>query len=884
MEVKVSLSSIDLDRLKGLEPKTWLCIDSGFSREEFKEILFKEGVGFVKDALMSPEELCIKIVQPTSHKPLTVLGPLARQEVLRTLLSERRISRNLPELKKLRRQRGFFKKLDRSLQSARKCFAHAEEEGVLEEKLVFSGGQDPRRTELRNLNQAYEAWMGANGYFDFPLLMREATRLLDSHQDLNQLPEEIILYSAVTPESLEQSFWEALSKRIKVQRRGPLQEFPIEFETSNAESLQWELWHTLDDAAQSLAERLAQDPGFFENQVILIPDFASVRRTVVRALDMYSVPLLDPRDPMLIRMDEKFKWALLPLDVVASRYERVAVLSWLRYFFPKKEIPKVELEINALGIRRGFESYRGLELENLCSRLKELNGLFGGRRSCEELAEAHLKVLRIQAGEDSFFYGLITFFEKFWDEFQKDLQLVGREHVKAPALYWLEQVRARLENESPPVDPLKPKTGVVLHRLGQAPIPHQNKIKSLWILGAPSDWMKAEGTGDLWFTERARECLASEFSVRSRHEIRQERSQILKSWIQQSEKVVFLDARYDMDGTERESLLPLLKTFNHFVPLECGAHSRFLKSYGSLKFSEPIKIELPSLEKFGKKEIRATDLDHYSRCGFRGLAASRWKLWDIRDPGIDLWPEVRGNILHGAVQILTQNKDATPREALEMSLARERPRGLLQGKRLAKVIRAELLAVLENFNESEKSYAERSGVRLFQTEGPKLHYDCDKFSITGIPDRIDEHPDGIFIIDYKTSSSLAKGKEMLEDGYRLQLPFYAIAASKTLARTALGAQFVELNRTGGRGQGIFLKKWNGKEGGKLTDSRSLLSVLDGEPEEIWSRFEEHIQRESQEYFQGRFHAQPKKKTECRSCPFGDLCGRRRFGTGEFIHE
>jgi RecB family exonuclease len=159
-----------------------------------------------------------------------------------------------------------------------------------------------------------------------------------------------------------------------------------------------------------------------------------------------------------------------------------------------------------------------------------------------------------------------------------------------------------------------------------------------------------------------------------------------------------------------------------------------------------------------------------------------------------------------------------------------------------------------------------------------LALDYPEFRMVGTPDRIDMTDDGLFIIHYKTSSALPNGTDMLELGYRLQLPFYALAAQRQIGKPVAGVQFVELTAKGGRGSGMFFKKYNGKEAGKFTSvtarSKSLLSV---EPEDAWARMEEQIVLHAKALISGKHAAAPKKQDkECNACQLGDLCGLRRI--------
>ncbi len=127
------LQEIPTEAMVGLRPQAWLCVGPGFSREDIKAEILNQGVGFVGEAITSLEDIAGRIVSAEN-----VLGPLARQEILRMLLSDRKIAavaEGFLELKKLRRQTGFFRKLDSAIQSGRMAFAHAEEEQVYLERL-----------------------------------------------------------------------------------------------------------------------------------------------------------------------------------------------------------------------------------------------------------------------------------------------------------------------------------------------------------------------------------------------------------------------------------------------------------------------------------------------------------------------------------------------------------------------------------------------------------------------------------------------------------------------------------------------------------------------------------------------------------------------------
>ena len=386
-------------------------------------------------------------------------------------------------------------KLDLALQSSRVAFAHWDEEQVFEERLRQKNGIHPVRSEIRLLAQSTETWLEGAGVLDAPVLIRKARDQIESEGWPETLvkPEAIYWLSAQTPESLELSFWEALQRWVDVRRIGP--EDLLRGMPETKPQLHWRRWHTLDDAAEAMSEELARSPRLSDH-AILIPDSAEVRRSMKRALGSYDIPLADPRDPTRLRWDEGLKWALLPLEVVAQGYERSRVMAWLRSHQNQDELPSWLREINIRGVRNGLGAYSGGVLSGVHSRLEELNEDFGGRKSCADLAEAHLRLLRVGAGTDAGKAWVVPFLERVWKTLEEDMALVGRRHRKAPLLYWLERFNARVADAPAPVERLKPVDGIATYRLHQMPVVTARRV---WLLGLPANWLGAPGPSDSWY-------------------------------------------------------------------------------------------------------------------------------------------------------------------------------------------------------------------------------------------------------------------------------------------------------------------------------------------------------------------------------------------------
>lgn len=888
------------DQFTGLRPKAWVCVGSGYSREEIKSLIlsFNPRAGLIQEAITTLAEICQRLlkIRDEGQPPVRILGPMARQEGLKLLLADRRLSSQMPELKRRRRQRGFFSKLDQTFQSARMSFAHFEEERVFSDYLEKTVGPSPVRDELRVLSVAYEAWLKALGFRDLPLLIRDTVDFLEFlGEEARELPrglfpERIVILSLRAPEGLEQQFWQRLQAHTQISR-----------ENLQVQSLQprfsWESWHTLDDAAERLGEILSQRKAW-DQDAVLFPDTHGARRSLKRALSFHGIPEVDPRDPSRLAWDETIKAAILPLEVVGRGFEREKVISWLRCFQNQPQFSAWVDEINARGIRKSLSSYQGGFLSGVHSRLSELNevlggGRGGGRKTCADLAQAHLKILRLSTAPSER-RETLEFFTNFWKAFQEDLRAIGQEVLRAPLLYWLERVQERLRETPAPVERLKQENGLRTFRLSQGPLVSAERV---FVLGLSPQWFSGEDSGDYWFSEREREILASEFSVRSSLQNRAERQATLKAWLGSANEVVILDPVYSAEGRELESPSPYLievarELGSEFPksPQERGAHHRWDRSFGVLRPIPPQEVFLPALPlqaDGSAPSITATSLDHYSRCGFQGLALHRWRLIDQREPEIQPWSESLGSILHHAVKVLLQSRDGNGHfhrqvhEALDQAWKLHPPKGLLRGRRTEAYARAKLLSALEVFCEKEMEYFERARAQTRSLDDTSLRYELPEATIVGTPDRIDETADGIFIMDYKTSGKIPSGTDMIELGYRLQLPFYALAARKELGKEALGVQFIQLDPRGGRSNGIFFPQYNGKESGRLTkvrsNSKSLISTLT--PKEAWQRLESRVAVETRDFVQGRFVARPKlsPEKECKQCFISDFCGWRRKG-------
>lgn len=885
--------------VSGLRPQAWLVVGTGWVREDIKTQLLERGAALRGDVVLKTDEIATRILGlESSAKRPALLSSMARQEALRFLLELFRSPGRLPELKRLRRQGGFFKRLDRAVQAVRSVAAGPEELGVLLGRLSERGTLRTVQKEVIELAEVYGDWMEKMSLWDSPRALAAARDRLDGASGSDQRiqwPEKIFWLNAAPPEGLERSFMDALGRHVELAvltTAAPARsegDAPGFAGVASGSPIDWRSWHTLDDAAEALADRISGNSEGHESterdwaaHTVLIPDDPAVRRSIRRVFGERGIPLADPRDPTVLRWHETLKWAMLPLEVVGRDFDRSDVIAWLQ---PDPVIGATLADrVAEHGIRQGLSSYRVAGMEDAFKRLVELKSKLGGKRECRELARIHLEILAQSVASEH--QWVIEFFEGFWDRFCSDIERIGMGSRRAATLYWLERARVRLEGEVPPPSSVRPRSGVGLYRLGQWP---DRSVRELWLFGIPARALDSLRTGDLAFSEREREFLESEFDVTGPHKARDTLERGLKAWISLAEQVHISDAEYDWSGSERESTAPLWIELGLITqdsdngthePVSMGADPRWLPSYDSIRPLPAQEIRLPS----PPTSIPASHLDNYSRCAFIALARHRWRLKRVRQAEAELWPDVRGRILHLAVEMLFKSRPdglGMPTLAAEAALHEAwrviGPRGLLRSPRLEVYAKERLLKTLNLFLEHERVFQERAGTKTIHLEGPRMEITIGGATVIGIPDRIEEHADGVFVIDYKTKADVPKGKQIVELGYGVQLPLYALGASQVMGKRVIGLQYVALAKDAARRAGVFFSEWNGKEPGSLTNSKGNNTSLmrEMQPEDAWSKCAEHLTRHVESWLQGKFDPSPTLTTDCPRCEFRTACGRRR---------
>lgn len=853
----------------GLQPQTWLCVGEGFSREEIKEEFLRRGISLGPHSVTTPTELA----QWALGKKVRLLGPLPRQRVLKQLLRQSAIRQRLVQLNRLQRRSGFFSTLDRSIQSGLLCHAHETQDQVLEERLEQFGLSRSLRLEVRLLAKAYQGFLENMELWDEPLLFEKATESLKGDASLLVWPQKIIWLQGKTRgfESRLAAFVDEVSRKVRLEKRTPTLDKDPETRWSS-KTIKHERWHTLEDVIESVADQILKDP---DQCAVLIPDDPSVRRSLKFALAQKGLVPLDPRDPLSWKSDEILKEILLPVRVLASGFGRAEVLSWIRVFCSREDGSVWIRELEESGWDGGMPP-KSLAVE---AHLQALSAAFPQRCQIDELEMAWMSWWKSQSREMEKGCGLIR---ELLGRIRSELEWVSESRglrKRMPLRSWWRDLSERIGDESPPIDSLKPRRGVAIYRFQQWPI---RKYHHVFAIELDWNWTRAEGGGDYWFSQRERQVLSAEFELTSRVDQSLDRQEVIRSWCEAADEFAIIQADYDVFGHARE-IHPegwsLVFPGAKIESTDRGASSKWRRFYEEKLSVPPQRVELPQVSARAGGRMTASELERLSRCAFQALFYHRWKLEDLREASAQMWPDVKGLLLHRLAEELVLKPHDNLDEVIERVWSETQFKGYHQKAPVVRFEKRRLKEIAEVFLAKDQDYRACSGAEPWLIESKEaLKRDFDGVEIRGRADRIDRHPEGLFLMDYKSGSNLPHGFDMAEKSYRLQLPFYALAARDQYQKEVLGVQFVSLDRTGGRTRGVFFKKWNGKKEGCLTqlrkDSKNLFDVES--PSDLWSVFEKAITAQVKDWKSGRFNPAPKIETECQNCAGADLCGRTRL--------
>lgn len=820
---------------------TVFCVGPGYSREELKSVLLKKHKVLFGKIIYSPIELALKI---SGIDPKKVLSSKAAREELYEAVLKKISSDSIPELKRLKRRKSFFKALDKALQQGRLAYSNEAELDAILSLCHNDEGRMRLQHEIIHFARVWEKYLEYEGLVDTPMVYAQASaRMKNGEWNENK---KFVLLQGNPLDTLESAFWNEVSRNVREFHR-------FQEEEKTERSLARYRVHSPFECVETVADECALAVADGKNPIVLLPDVPEWRQLFMNALSVRKIPIHDSRNPGALRLSETLKNALLPFRVAATRAERLLWLEYVRVFQDSTTFSSLEKELATIGFRNGRE---------FCLKKNPELEPFFNRMTVHEARALHLSVCKDEEITD-----VLT---KLWDSIEGSTKTLQQLNRRFPAQHWVLKLQNRLEELKPSPDTFRPKRCVVIHRLGQYPLVSEGA--PVFVLGLPSEWAMGIDAGDWLFNERERERLSTEFQLKSNSAVRVSRLQSLKAWIDRSGEVFSYEPQVSVDGKELESITWVWKAIQAGYEVhEVLHHPRWSLSYVPELSTPETHIQL---DKLPQPTSSITALDWQSRCGFLGLLFGRWKAEDVKQPGFTPWPDFRGTLLHRAAREMIE-KNAAAEDALETALKENTWKGMFRAPRTVSRMKQELLNVLNAFAKKESEYRERSGSIPKYFEGPALKLDIGGLTIHGRPDRIDEHAEGYFVIDYKTSSHVPSGEDMVNLGYRVQLPFYAIAFEKLFQKKMLAGQFVELTKDAKRTHGILPAALNGKKPGQLSNSRAKRSVLQGESEEFWNKSLTHIERVVSEFQRGEHKAFPVLENECTDCMARNSCGRSR---------
>jgi len=864
-----------LKQIAGLNPSAWLAVDRGFVREEYKSLCFGMGLGVSAEGLVNPKQFAQKWIPESEGRLLEIT---ARVELLRLLFKKTEVRSILPVLAEHRFRPRFFEGLDFSLQQGRLLFAHAEEARVVEERLRERLGASQKRDEFFILNQLWEKTLELKQLWDEPRLYE------DAGQAINSSDKKMFLLTHFQDAPRMQFFWNEVARKISLERI-PSQLLRVKNEGKY--KIKRKQAHSLEDAVQFLFDEILAS-GDLENHAIVIQDEPEIRRTFKRVMEQRGLELNDPRDPTLLVQSEELKLALLELELVSKNFSSSLVLSWMKYqadvaLDEQGEFRKKMIEG---GIQTGIKSYSFLP--KLFAKLTEIQSRYPSRihfnafeTSVMNSAQAHAVSSWVRKA-----------LEKVFSDWKSSLLQLELEERVRPLRYWLEMIQEKLRRAKPQASPVKYRGGIQLYRVDQAPNPLLDPSQiQVHFLGVGVSFFEPREEGNDWFSAREQEVLSKEFGLVSYQEIQKNRSESFLNWASLSQRssahALFWEFLYDEEGNEAESTelqLTLLPDLEVSEPESIGVHPSLQKSMHtelSVQSGE-VSIALP------KNEWPISFLNAYGNCPFVAYSSYCLSLYDERETDFELTGDSFGNLIHAALEILVKEK-TTADDAFEQAWKKKRPIAWLKSDRLFRAIRNKSVTLLREFEKSEADYRARSGAEVLALE-MDVKWSKEGLEFKGRLDRVDQHSDGLVLMDYKTSASLPTGKETLEKGMGLQLPIYAFALKEKLNQEVVTAQYLHLTQHKvNRNIGILFQRWNQSKISDpvkhaVTNARSTSqSILTEEPDVIWAKLDAKVKLILDQLKRGDFSANPADPTDCKTCRYSLVCGKKR-GSSESASE
>jgi RecB family exonuclease len=468
-------------------------------------------------------------------------------------------------------------------------------------------------------------------------------------------------------------------------------------------------------------------------------------------------------------------------------------------------------------------------------------------------------------------------------EWSGGLQLLGKAGLKRPIRFWLKELSERLKSATPPVPPVRRERGLRVYRVDQAVSLDLSEKVQLHFFGVSSRFFEPREVSTEWLSGRDLETLGFEFAIPDRRARKEAARSSFLAWaLRSAQDPVFWDFLYNESGSEEESPELALRSIPGVrldEAIELPVHPKVLPSL----LADLKTASTEARVAFSERELPMSFLNSLGNCAFTAYAQHILRLFDERDPDFELGGDVYGNLIHAAVEILVGERGGVDAStAFDRAWEKTAKPAWVRSDRLFSAMRKRAIRLLEVFEASDREFRSKSGAEL-KAQEHEILWKKEEFVFSGRIDRMDQHVDGLVLMDYKTSARQPGGQESLNTGKGLQLAAYALALAEQENQPVVSAQYVVLSpEKAQRNQGVLFKAWNKGKASDVVEfplsfARSnSTSLFTEDPDAVWRAFDSKITGLIRNALDQGFRAAPADPSDCDFCRYSGVCGRGRI--------